>query len=102
VGTEAAAPIPSGSGPGTGVATLAWNAPTKNADGSQLTDLAGYKIYYGVAPGVYSKSIDVGNNTTHQISNLTVGVTYYFTVTAYNTSGIESDYATPPVNKTIN
>lgn len=102
VGTEAVAPISSGSGSGTGVATLAWNAPTTNADGSTLTDLAGYKIYFGVTPGVYTKSIDVGSNTTHQVSNLTVGTTYYFTVTAYNTAGIESNYATPPVSKTIN
>lgn len=102
VSTEAAAPPSSGPGPGTGAATLAWNAPSTNMDGSPLTDLAGYKIYYGVSPGVYIASIDVGNNTTYQVGNLTVGATYYFTVTAYNASGHESDYATPPVSKTIN
>jgi hypothetical protein len=102
VSTETAAPVSPEPGPGTGVATLAWNAPTTNVDGSPLTDLAGYKIYYGVSPGVYSTSIDVGSNTSHQVGNLTVGTTYYFTVTAYNTTGNESDFATPPVSKTIN
>ena len=27
--------------------TLNWTAPTTNTDGTALTDLAGYKIYYG-------------------------------------------------------
>lgn len=84
-----------------GAATLAWTAPTTNADGSALTDLAGYKIYYGVVPGTYSTSIDVGGNTSYQISNLTAGRTYYFTVTAYSTSGGESDYSNE-VSKSIN
>ncbi|MDH3642435.1 MAG: hypothetical protein OES38_10090, partial [Gammaproteobacteria bacterium] len=30
-----------------GVLSLTWVAPTENVDGSPLTDLAGYKIYYG-------------------------------------------------------
>ena len=88
-------------GTNTGSATLVWNAPATNIDGSQLNDLAGYKIYYGVAPGAYSMAVDVGSNTSYEITNLAVGTTYYFTVTAYNTTGNESEYATPPVSKTI-
>lgn len=30
--------------------TLSWDAPTKNEDGSDLTDLLGYKVYYGTSP----------------------------------------------------
>jgi hypothetical protein len=103
-GAEAVAPGSSGpglTGANTGSATLVWNAPATNMDGSPLNDLAGYKIYYGVAPGVYTMAVDVGSNTSYQISNLAVGMTYYFTVTAYNTTGSESEYATPPVSKTI-
>jgi hypothetical protein len=71
---------------------LAWDAPTTNTDGSPLTDLAGYKIYYGTSSGNYTTIIDVGNVTTYFINNLVLG-TYYFTVTTYNTSGVESAYA---------
>ena len=31
----------------TGSVTLAWDAPTTNLDGTPLTALAGYKVYYG-------------------------------------------------------
>jgi len=82
-----------------GNATLSWDAPTANADGTPLTDLAGYKIYYGTSPGVYSAIVDAGNSTTYVVKNLTRG-TYYFTVTAYNTSGNESSFS-GEVRKTI-
>ncbi len=76
-----------------GEATLTWDPPTTNADGTPLTDLAGYKVYYGTESGNYSQSIDVGNVTTYTVSGLTNGQTYYFAVTAYDTSGNESDYS---------
>ncbi|MBE0427920.1 MAG: DUF1566 domain-containing protein [Nitrospirae bacterium] len=76
-----------------GHAALLWEPPTKNEDGTQLTDLAGYKIYYGTSSGNYSRSIDVGDVTTYTVDNLTDGLTYYFTSTAYDTSGNESKYS---------
>ena len=79
------------SGAGTGTATLKWSAPTTNADGSQLTDLAGFKIYYGTESGSYPQTIDVGNVITYQVVNLPKGTTYYFIITAYNNAGVESD-----------
>jgi len=81
----------SASGAATGTATLKWSAPTTNADGSQLTDLAGFKIHYGTAPGSHPQTIDVGNVTTYQVENLPKGATYYFVITAYNQAGVESD-----------
>lgn len=81
-------------------ATLSWNAPTTNVDGSPLTDLAGYKVYYGTSSGNYTNQTDVGNVLTSQITNLTAGITYYFAVTAYDTSGNESGYSNE-VSKTI-
>jgi len=79
---------------------LTWVAPTKNLDGTDLTDLAGYKVYYGTSSGNYTTPIDVGNVITYGVKTLSAGTTYYFTVTAYNTIGNESDYATE-VSKTI-
>jgi hypothetical protein len=80
-------------------ATLSWNAPATNTDGTALTDLAGYKIHYGTSPGNYTTTINAGTVTTYVISNLAPG-TYYFAVTAYNTSGSESGYSNE-ASKTI-
>jgi hypothetical protein len=82
-----------------GLATLSWDPPTTNADGTPLTDLAGYKVYYGTVSGSYSQNINVGNITTYTVADLNNG-TYYFAVTAYNTSGNESEYSNE-VSKTI-
>ncbi len=76
-----------------GEVTLSWNAPTTNEDGTPLTDLDGYIVYYGTASGSYSQDTNVGNVTTYQVTGLTDGATYYFSVTAYDTSGNESAYA---------
>lgn len=83
-----------------GNVSLTWGVPTTNTDGSPLTDLAGYKIYYGIASGNHSTTINVGNVTTYTITGLTDGVTYYFTGTAYNTQGAESDF-TPEISMTV-
>lgn len=76
----------------TGQAKLSWDAPTTNADGTPLTDLAGYKVYYGIASGNYSQNINAGNVTTYTVSGLNDG-TYYFVVTAYDTSNNESGHS---------
>jgi hypothetical protein len=76
-----------------GQATLSWNAPTTNVDGTPLTDLAGYKLYYGTASGTYAQNINVGNVTTYTVPTLTDGLTYYFAVTAYDTASNESGYS---------
>ena len=75
------------------VVNLSWDAPTINADGTPLTDLAGYNVYYGTFSGNYSQNIDVGNVLNYMVSNLESGIAYYFVVTAYDTSANESDYS---------
>lgn len=87
---------------GNGTATVSWDPPTTNTDGSPLTDLAGYKIYYGTAPGNYSEVVDVSNPgmTSYIIENLLPG-DWYFAMTAYNASGVESSL-TQELSKTIN
>lgn len=73
-------------------ATLSWDAPTTNSDGSPLTDLTGYKVYYGTSSGSYTESVDIGNTTGSVVDGLSAG-TWCFAVTAYDTSGNESDYS---------
>lgn len=63
--------------------TLLWDPPNES-------DIAGYRLYYGTTSGNYSQSTEVGNATTTTVSNLTVGQTYYFAVTDFNTAGLES------------
>ena len=38
-------------------ALISWNSPTRNTDDSVLTDLTGFKIYYGMFVGDYDNSI---------------------------------------------
>ena len=76
-----------------GSALLSWNAPSTNEDGTPLTDLAGYKIYYGTATGNYTYIVDAGNVTTYTFTNLTDGLTYYFVATSYNAARLESSYS---------
>jgi fibronectin type 3 domain-containing protein len=69
--------------PVSGKATLTWDPETS---------VAGYKVYSGTSSNAYGAPVDVGNVTTFQIVNLQSGKTYYFAVTAYNSSG-ESGYS---------
>jgi hypothetical protein len=74
-----------------GVATVAWTAPTTRSDGSALTNLAGYRIYYGNAPNSFDNSIDVrtAGVTNFVVENLSAG-TWYFAVSAFDSTGAES------------
>ena len=71
---------------------LSWIAPTTNEDGTTLTDLAGFKLYYGTRSGQYSQVINVGDYTTAEIGDLGSG-TYYLAITAYDTYGNESSFS---------
>ncbi len=84
-----------------GSATLSWQAPTQRTDGSPLTNLAGYKIYWGQQQGSYPDEAILDNPgvTTYVIDGLNSG-TWYFVVTAFDTNGLESAYS-PGANKTI-
>ena len=77
-----------------GSTTLDWTAPTENEDGTVLTDLSGYKLYWGTAPGDYTDSVTIDNPsvTTYVVENLSPG-TYEFVATAYNSASVESHYS---------
>lgn len=79
--------------------TLEWLA-------SPSLNVSGYKIYYGVGQFYYSNSITVGKITTATVTGLSLNTVYYFAVTAFNSSFLESifsnqvehrttDYSTP-------
>jgi len=63
---------------------LAWD-PAANA--------AGYRLYSGTTSHVYTQQIDVGNVTSTLVSNLIDGQTYFFAVTAYDATGLESPFS---------
>ena len=75
----------------TGSATLSWQPPTENADGSPLTNLAGYKIRYGTKSDTLTLEVNISNPgiTTAMIEDL-APATWYFTVSAYTSTGVES------------
>jgi hypothetical protein len=75
----------------TGSATLSWTPPTTNSDGSALTDLAGYRLYWGPTQGSYSNnaSLNGAGLTSYVVTGLTPG-TWYFAMAALNASGTES------------
>ena len=78
----------------TGSATLSWIPPTENDDGTPLTDLAGYKIYYGTTPGSYPNQITINNPgiASYVVDNLTSN-TWYFVSTSFNSTGVESPFS---------
>ena len=82
-------------GTGYGTATLSWLPPTENTDGTSLTTLAGYNIYYGTAVDNYTTVVAIDNPglATYVIDNLPAGNTYYFVITAVDSDGIESPYS---------
>jgi len=67
---------------------------------------AGYRVYYGTAPGTYLQpagaGLDAADAITYTVTTLNVGTTYYFAVTAYDMSipDNESDFSNE-VCKTI-
>ena len=72
-------------------ALLLWVPPTANTDGSPLTNLAGYKIYWGTSHGSYPNSITLNQSglATYRVEALAAN-TYFFVITAVNSAGIES------------
>jgi hypothetical protein len=84
-----------------GSATLSWTPPTRNTNGTALTNLAGYRIYYGTNSSALNRTVQIANAgvATYVIDNLTPG-TWYFSVRAYNTAGVEST-ASNMASKTI-
>ena len=75
---------------------LSWVAPAEREDNTPiaLSEIAGYKIYYGSTQGQYPNSITISDSsaTGHTFQSFTTG-TYYFVVTTIDTEGRESQYS---------
>lgn len=72
-------------------AVLSWTPPTQNVDGTALTNLAGFRISYGTTQDL-AQTIQIANPaaTRYAFEGLAPG-TYYFSVRAYNSAGVQSD-----------
>src|SRR5712691_944568 len=81
-----------------GVLDASWVAPTTNTDGSPLTNLASYRVYYGPTTGpcpglssfpVASPTTSPGPNTTvsFRLTGLVTGTPHYVSVSAVDLSG---------------
>jgi hypothetical protein len=83
-----------------GQVELSWQAVS-------YPNLAGYKLHYSHSSSTYEFVVDIGNQTTHTLTGLEQGQTYYFAVTAYdaflNESSIsqELSYQVPRVGQLI-
>lgn len=77
-------------------AVLTWTAPTQNTDGSALTDLAGYHIFYGDTPANLNQTLTVNDPkaTTATVTALSAG-TWTFAISAFNARNIDSDRSAP-------
>lgn len=66
--------------------TLTWTA-------NREPDLTGYKVYVGTASGTYSfpgSAFVIGKVSSYTVSNLPMGQTYFFAISAYDSAGNES------------
>ena len=88
-----------------GILDATWTAPTMNTDGSPLTDLASYRVYYGTpsspCPGsswaqVASPTPSPGpsQSVSFRLTGLATGALYRAAVSAVDASGLESACST--------
>ena len=80
----------------TQVVALSWTAPVEREDGTpiSMSEIAGYRVYYGTSEGNYPNEIDIADSYNMQamLSNLASG-TYYIVVTSYDMDGRESAFS---------
>ncbi len=84
-----------------GSVTLSWHPPNQNGDGSPLSNLAGYRIYYGRDATALNQRIVLRNPglTRYVVENL-APAKWYFAMTSINASGAESKRSAR-VSKTV-
>ena len=83
---------------------LTWTAPSERADntGLSLSEIAGYRIYYGIETGNYPNQFVVNDGSAEQaqIEDVPPSGVYYLVMTTIDTDGRESSYSSEVV-KTI-
>lgn len=73
-------------GQSTSQVTLAWNA-------SQASGVVAYNVYCGPTSQTYTNMISVPGATNATINGLKPGATYFFSVTAVDVAGLESQFS---------
>ena len=74
-------------------AVLTWTPPTKNTDGSTLTNLAAYKVYHAATSAGVATATPVvvtAPASTYTVTGLSAGERY-FGIKASNSAGVDSD-----------
>lgn len=76
----------------TGHAVVSWEAPADNVDGSPLTGLAGFRVYYGKRADQLTSRLDIANAG---VASVVIGdlspATWYFAVAAYSRDHVEGE-----------
>jgi len=74
---------------------ISWKAPAFNENGSELTNLSGFKIYYGQSADKLDKEVIIHDPklTFFKIDRLSTDALYYFSMTAFNDFGFESQHS---------
>lgn len=72
---------------------LRWQAPRENVDGTPLTDLAGYVIYWGTSSRNYTGSHTINSPTATEWEATMAAGSYYFAMTAFDAENNESGYS---------
>ena len=78
---------------------IRWQAPTENVDGTALTNLAGFNVYWGDGSRDYTGSINLPADAREWDISLSSG-TYFLAVTAVDGQDSESSYSNE-IRKTI-
>lgn len=80
--------------PQTYVAKVSWDPVTTKTDGSILSDLAGYRVYYSPKScnDSMAEHVSVPGTITAVTINVTSG-TWYFCATAVDAAGLESAFS---------
>jgi hypothetical protein len=78
----------------TATVTVSWNIPTQNTNGTPLTNLAGFRVYFGTDPNNLTQSEQIANPgvTSYVLTNLAPG-TWYIGLVDYTTAGVASSFS---------
>ena len=83
---------------------LSWVAPSEREDGTGLglSEIAGFRIYYGTESGNYSDTISIDDHSATQV--ILAGIpsgTYYAVMTTVDADGRESSFSAPEIEVTF-
>lgn len=85
---------------GGGNTLIKWVAPSEREDktGLSLSQIAGYRIYYGVESGVYTEQVGINDPsaTEYAVEDILMpSIKYFVVMTTIDTEGRESNWSRP-------